>query len=204
MAADPDAIRRTVSHDGPGVHASCGLIAETGTHRGEASRWSFSLARTGKGHGGDGHYWCEEDQGEDRGWPNFSGTNSSFFGAPASDPVAESYVINEDGWDTCRHCGSYLVEEDNDTDTEDEIGENMDEDEYYQFTGFVGDEDYEILRSDYLYARRRFRAFTQKHTRHDRFPRRASWSMGKRKGQFLLRPKGERQRQRQEGRPLHE
>ena len=111
-------------------------------------------------------------------------------------------MINEDGWDTCRHCGSYLVEEDNDTDTEDEIGENMDEDEYYQFTGFVGDEDYEILRSDYLYARRRFRAFTQKHTRHDRFPRRASWSMGKRKGQFLLRPKGERQRQ--EGRPLHE
>ena len=93
---------------------------------------------------------------------DYGGANSSFtFGA--SEPGAESYVTVEDGYEACRNCGSYLGKEENGTtDTEDDIGEYMDEEEYRQFTGFTGDEDYKLLKSAYLYARRRFRASTQK------------------------------------------
>ena len=75
-------------------------------------------------------------------------------------------------------CGSYLVDEyEHDTESEDEIGADMDETEWAAFTGFTGEETYDTLLNAYLLARRRFRAFTGRFPRSRRFPRRASWGM---------------------------
>ena len=96
-------------------------------------------------------------------------------------------VYLEDGWPTCKECGAFFYEDGvddvDDTDSEEEIGTDMDSEEWNDFVGLAEGENYETLTADYMYAKRRFRAFQGKAPRRTRFPRRAklNWRRPKEK-----------------------
>ena len=109
----------------------------------------------------------------------------------------ESYVVeDEEGWPCCSACQQYVVEDedeyyrDNDADTDEEgfqVANDMSQPELQQYLGDMANTTYDGLKSEYLWAKRRFRQFSQKSSRISRFPRK-SWSMsmssgkGRRKG----------------------
>ena len=89
----------------------------------------------------------------------------------------------------CSHCGAYESDDDDgygDTDTEDEADQSSTE--YQAYLGDMTGATYEGLRHDYLWSKARFRRFTGRLSRRARFPRRAPWAKGRRKG----RAKGHR------------
>jgi len=128
--------------------------------------------------GGDVYFTDGEPQTNCWGtWPTLmmtSGSGSGNIGysdMTTDDNDWSSYICMEDGWECCQVCGSYLVDEyEHDTESEDEIGADMDVTEWAAFTGFTGEETYDTLLNAYLIARRRFRAFTGRFPQSRRFP----------------------------------
>ena len=115
------------------------------------------------------------------GWPQQSHQNSYL--ADNSTPDWQEYYFDHDtGHTVCSNCSQYWYDEhddDNDTDTEDEMDESQctteDLASYYGSLHGVTEQE---LRQDYLFAKRRFRRFTNKGPRRTRFPRRPSSSWG--------------------------
>ena len=100
----------------------------------------------------------------------------------------DTYATDAEGYPCCASCGAYHYEEGgdgDDSDTEDEYGQEMSREELEEYTGGLEGCTSAQLHSEYLFAKRRYRAFTRKSPRRDRFPRKAPWAMSKGRG-----PKG--------------
>ena len=109
-----------------------------------------------------------------------AGTSSATSAGPVM--TTDSYVVKDnDGYECCAACASYLYE--------DEPGDegSMTDDDELDITEFTPEElqeyygdsegwDYETLLHDYMFAKRRFRHFVQRHSRRHRFPR-SNWSL---------------------------
>ena len=122
----------------------------------------------------DGHWFHGGSSGYDSDW---SGSDWH----PSYDKTPEFY-FDDGGYSVCSTCSQYWYDDNddgNDTDTEDEMDEAMMSPEevasyYGSFEGCTE----QSLRHEYMFAKRRFRRFTNKRSRFSRFPRRpGSWDL---------------------------
>eukprot|EP00973_Karenia_brevis_P060094 8361806-Karenia_brevis.AAC.1 len=106
---------------------------------------------------------------------------AAWYGTDQDENRTESYVVDDDGWAVCSVCDSYLYEYEynyEDTDTESDFDLNTrSEQELQEYLG-EGWENVTLdsLKSEYLFAKRRFRRFSKRGPRRHRFPRKSSWS----------------------------
>ena len=149
-----------------------------GTHAGPKSLRGAFLRNDGGA--SSAHYFGEDGGGDhapDDQWNFASGPS---YTAEQSQDRHEEVYYDEDGWQACSTCGSFAYptehNDDNDTDTESEADvEQMDTEEYKAYLGDMEGYGYDDLKTEYFFAKRRFRSFARRPPRRSRFPRASSY-----------------------------
>jgi len=153
-----------------------------GTHAGPKSLRGAFLRNDGGA--SSAHYFGEDGGGDhapDDQWNFASGPS---YTAEQSQDRHEEVYYDEDGWQACSTCGSFAYptehNDDNDTDTESEADvEQMDTEEYKAYLGDMEGYGYDDLKTEYFFAKRRFRSFARRPPRRSRFPRTSFHRKGK-------------------------
>jgi len=165
-----------------------GHLAEH-THAGPTTI-TEGIRGNGKGYGHGNNYFGDS-QSAGNCWADTAGYvgGQSYYGglgesnAQSSSGVDGHYVVyDEDGYPCCSACASYLYGEDDGYDDSETDDDDLDTSHFTQeeLQEYYGDlstmNDYETLKHEYLFAKRRFRRFADRYSRRSRFPR-TNWSL---------------------------
>jgi hypothetical protein len=123
----------------------------------------------------DGHWFYGGPSDMYGDWSGAGGWNSGYEAQP-------EHNFDDGGFSVCSTCQQYWYDDNddyNDTDTEDEFDESLfSPDELASYYGSFEGCTEQSLRQEYMFAKRRFRRFTNQRSRGSRFPRRPqSWDL---------------------------
>ncbi|CAK0831488.1 unnamed protein product [Prorocentrum cordatum] len=168
------------------LNSVIGMVRQQGHFAEHTHAGPQNLSEGYRGKGYHGHHWFTGEH--DSGANTWNDTAAYMYGQSASSAAGSAgsapqhYVVQDDeGYDCCAVCSSYLYEDepgddDSMTDDDDLDTSQFTQEELQEYYGDSEGWDYDTLLHEYLFAKRRFRHFVQRNSRRSRFPR-SNWSL---------------------------
>ncbi|CAK0813698.1 unnamed protein product, partial [Prorocentrum cordatum] len=168
------------------LNSVIGMVRQQGHFAEHTHAGPQNLAEGYRGKGYHGHHWFTGEN--DSGANTWNDTAAYMYGQNAASAAGSAgsapqhYVVQDDeGYDCCAVCSSYLHEDepggdDSMTDDDDLDTSQFTQEELQEYYGDSEGWDYDTLLHEYLFAKRRFRHFVQLNSRRSRFPR-SNWSL---------------------------
>ncbi|CAK0801133.1 unnamed protein product, partial [Prorocentrum cordatum] len=168
------------------LNSVIGMVRQQGHFAEHTHAGPQNLAEGYRGKGYHGHHWFTGEN--DSGANTWHDTAAYMYGqnavstAGSAGSASQHYVVQDDeGYDCCAVCSSYLYEDepgddDSMTDDDDLDTSQFTQEELQEYYGDSEGWDYDTLLHECLFPKRRFRHFVQRNSRRSRFPR-SNWSL---------------------------